>query len=312
MPCPLAVVAGGLRVPAFGPPGSTLTGVPITMLLTGYDRPGIDCPKRIDVCRLAGLRDHAQLHSKPRMATPQVRLSIPRHGQRSQPMQASAAGRQTIHPWVAEGLQRVRAGVLIAGPQPDWNRYHEFAQVAEEIGLDSLWVADHPMILGDCWTKLAALAVTTHRIRLGSLVSCVHYRNPVLLAQMAADVDRWSGGRLVLGLGIGDQPGEFAQLGSPFPGLRERQEALEETIQVVRGVMGPTPFTYEGKYVQARQSRIPFAPAQQPYIPLLTLPLVLGGTACSVSKFSPHWPMPAMFDPFFDEEAVPEVLWCRG
>ncbi len=184
-------------------------------------------------------------------------------------MQEAAEATQGIHPWVAAGLQRVRAGVLIAGPQPDWEQYHECAQLAEELGLDSMWVADHPLILGDCWTKLAALAVTTRRIRLGSLVSCVYYRNPVLLAQMAADVDRWSGGRLVLGLGIGDQPGEFAQLGLPFPTTRERQQALEETIQVVRGVSGTTPFTYKGTYARAEQGRIPFAPAQQPYVPLL-------------------------------------------
>jgi alkanesulfonate monooxygenase SsuD/methylene tetrahydromethanopterin reductase-like flavin-dependent oxidoreductase (luciferase family) len=184
-------------------------------------------------------------------------------------MDETAAGGQAIHPWVAAGLRGVRAGVLIAGPQPDWTQYHAVATLAEDLGFDSMWVADHPLILGDCWTRLAALAVTTERIRLGSLVSCVYYRNPVLLAQMAADVDRWSGGRLVLGLGIGDQAGEFAQMGLPFPSTRERQAALEETIQVVRGVSGSTPFTYRGTYARAEQSQIPFAPAQQPSIPLL-------------------------------------------
>jgi alkanesulfonate monooxygenase SsuD/methylene tetrahydromethanopterin reductase-like flavin-dependent oxidoreductase (luciferase family) len=90
-----------------------------------------------------------------------------------------------------------------------------------------------------------------------------------MLAQMAADVDRWSGGRLIVGLGIGDQPGEFAQLGLPFPGVRERQAALEETVHVLRGVSGTTPFSYDGSYARAAQSQIPSAPAQQPYIPLL-------------------------------------------
>jgi alkanesulfonate monooxygenase SsuD/methylene tetrahydromethanopterin reductase-like flavin-dependent oxidoreductase (luciferase family) len=69
----------------------------------------------------------------------------------------------------------------------------------------------------DCWTALTALAATTTTLRLGSLVSCVYYRPPALLARMAADVDRISAGRLVLGVGIGDADWEFRRLGIPFP-----------------------------------------------------------------------------------------------
>jgi len=176
---------------------------------------------------------------------------------------------QIIHPWVAEGLHKIRAGVSVLGPHPDWNSYHNWVQTAEDLGFDSFWVPDHPPRLGDCWTRLAALAVSTRCIRLGSLVSCIFYYNPFLLAQMAADVDRWSGGRLVLGLGIGDQPSEFASMGLPYPSIRERQEALEEYIRIVRGVSGPTPFTFQGKYYQVEQSRIPFEAVQQPHIPLI-------------------------------------------
>ena len=209
-------------------------------------------------------------------------------------MQPSGTGRQEVHPWVAESLRTVRAGALVAGPQPDWPRYLEFAQLAEDVGLDSVWVADHPMILGDCWTKLAALAVTTRRIRLGSLVSCVHYWNPVLLAQMAANVDRWSGGRLILGLGMGDQPGEFAQLGLPYLSVRERQAALEETVQVVRGVLAGTPFTFNGRFARAEQCTLAIPPVQQPYIPLV---IAGGGERVTLrqvaqyadaSNFGPH------------------------
>src|SRR5436189_43039 len=69
----------------------------------------------------------------------------------------------------------------------------------------------------DCWTTLAALATSTHTIRLGPLVNCVYYRHPVVLARMAADVDQLSDGRLVLGLGIGDNEQEFDRLGIPLP-----------------------------------------------------------------------------------------------
>jgi len=132
----------------------------------------------------------------------------------------------------------------------DWEQYHECAQLAEELGLDSMWVADHPLILGDCWTKLAALAVTTRRIRLGSLVSCVYYRNPVLLARWRRrrPVER---GFVSFSGWVSRPAGWFAQLGLPFPTTRERQQALEETIQVVRGVSGTTPFTYKGTYARA-------------------------------------------------------------
>jgi alkanesulfonate monooxygenase SsuD/methylene tetrahydromethanopterin reductase-like flavin-dependent oxidoreductase (luciferase family) len=111
---------------------------------------------------------------------------------------------------------------------------------------------------------------------------------------MAADVDRWSGGRLVLGLGIGDQPDEFAQLGLPFPSTRERQAALEETVHVVRGFSAETPFTYQGSHARAERNQLPSTPTQQPYIPLL---IAGGGERVTLrqvaqyadaSNFGPH------------------------
>jgi alkanesulfonate monooxygenase SsuD/methylene tetrahydromethanopterin reductase-like flavin-dependent oxidoreductase (luciferase family) len=184
-------------------------------------------------------------------------------------MQEAKKERETIHPWVADGLHKVRVGVQLMGPPTDWTRYYHCVQAAEDLGFDSLWVADHPIVVTDCWTTLAALAVTTQRIRLGSLVSCIFYRDPVLLASIAANVDRLSNGRLILGLGIGDIPFEFAQLGLPFLSTRERQDALEEVIQVVKGVWGTVPYTYQGKYVQVEQVSLPFGPVQQPHVPLL-------------------------------------------
>jgi alkanesulfonate monooxygenase SsuD/methylene tetrahydromethanopterin reductase-like flavin-dependent oxidoreductase (luciferase family) len=116
---------------------------------------------------------------------------------------------------------------------------------------------------------LSALAVTTHHIRLGTGVNCIGYRNPVLLARMAADVDRLSGGRLILGLGIGDFPLEFTRMGLHHPSIAERQQTLEDTIEVIKGVWGPTPFTYKTQYVQVEQCSLPAGPIQQPHVPLL-------------------------------------------
>ncbi len=81
---------------------------------------------------------------------------------------------------------------------------------------------------------LSALAAVTRTIRLGTQVSCVAYRSPVLLARMAADIDAISHGRLVLGLGGGDMPYEFQQLGLAYSTREARQAALEEAIRIIR------------------------------------------------------------------------------
>jgi alkanesulfonate monooxygenase SsuD/methylene tetrahydromethanopterin reductase-like flavin-dependent oxidoreductase (luciferase family) len=146
----------------------------------------------------------------------------------------------------------------------------EFVQLAEELGFDSYWANDHPTRTADPWNVLMALAATTKRIRLGSLVSCVYYRNPVVLARQAADVDRLSQGRLVLGVGIGDDAREFEQLGLPFPSPAERHEALGESIEIVTRLWGDSPVTYRGKHFQIENARLAGpGPVQQPHVPIL-------------------------------------------
>lgn len=184
-------------------------------------------------------------------------------------MQDAKQDGQVIHPWVAEGRHKIRAGVSFLDNGVDWQRFADAAQASEELGYDSIWVPDHPIILPDCWAQLGGLAAITHTLRLGALVACVFFRHPLVLARVAGDVDRWSGGRLVLGLGIGDIPFEFEQLGIPFPGIRERQETLEETIKILKGVWEEPPFTFAGKHLQVQQAQPAFGPVQQPYIPLL-------------------------------------------
>ncbi len=118
-----------------------------------------------------------------------------------------------VHPWASRGAQRLRFGISAASQS--WSEMHDLAQMAEGLGFDSFWRIDHPMLGHDGWTTLAALAAVTRTIRLGTHVSCVAYRNPVLLARMAADIDAISNGRLVLGLASGDMPREFSKWGWP-------------------------------------------------------------------------------------------------
>jgi alkanesulfonate monooxygenase SsuD/methylene tetrahydromethanopterin reductase-like flavin-dependent oxidoreductase (luciferase family) len=197
------------------------------------------------------------------------------------------------HPWVADGLRTVRFGIF-NGPLADWPQLRDWVRTVEVLGFDSFWISDHPLLLPiDCWTALAALAIETRRIRLGSLVSCVYYRPPALLARMAADVDRLSSGRLVLGLGIGDYVPEFEQLRLRLSPASERQEALAETIEIVRGLWSTGPFTYPGRHFQVADAAIRPGSLQQPRVPVLIggggERVTLGQVAqyADVSNFSP-------------------------
>jgi alkanesulfonate monooxygenase SsuD/methylene tetrahydromethanopterin reductase-like flavin-dependent oxidoreductase (luciferase family) len=214
---------------------------------------------------------------------------------------ASTPGDSPVHPWVASGLGQTRWAI---GPVflAEWSEIRAFVQRAEALGFDACWANDHPNRLMDCWTALSALAVATERIRLISLVSCVYYRSPYLLARQAADVDRLSDGRLVLGIGSGWDAAEFAQMCLPMPSTAIRQETMEETLQIVQGLWRGEPFTFTGKYRQVKDAALRILPVQQPYVPIL----IAGGGErvtlrqvaryADMSNFAPHESAGSAFD----------------
>jgi alkanesulfonate monooxygenase SsuD/methylene tetrahydromethanopterin reductase-like flavin-dependent oxidoreductase (luciferase family) len=179
--------------------------------------------------------------------------------------------RQRAH-WVERRRDRLGFGVQTFAwhddPHPSASVIRA-GQLAEELGFADFFVGDHPAYQSEPWLHLTAVAMTTQRIGLGSVVNCVYHRHPVMLARLAADLDQISGGRVVLGLGIGWNDVEFPQLGLPFPPVPARQQALEEAIQIVRGVWGPEPFTFHGKHWRTEGGRIAPPPLQRPSIPLL-------------------------------------------
>jgi alkanesulfonate monooxygenase SsuD/methylene tetrahydromethanopterin reductase-like flavin-dependent oxidoreductase (luciferase family) len=150
----------------------------------------------------------------------------------------------------------------------DWPAYLEFVRTAEDLGFDSYWTYDHPVFGFDCWTTLSAVAAVTRRMRLGTMTTCVYYRNPALLARMAADVDRISQGRLTLGLGIGDDTHEFEQLGIEAPPVSERLQGLEETVHIIDGLWREQTFAFQGKQFEVNGASAAPGP-QQSHVPLM-------------------------------------------
>ena len=129
----------------------------------------------------------------------------------------------------------MRFGAVVIPFEP-WERIVRWAREVEELGLDSLWIPDHlvntigsrPFFEG--WTTLAALAQATSRIRIGTLVSSVVFREPRVLAKQAIAVDHVSGGRLEVGVGAGsDEDNEAAGLRLWTP--RERSDRLRAFVE---------------------------------------------------------------------------------
>jgi F420-dependent oxidoreductase-like protein len=156
------------------------------------------------------------------------------------------------------------------------------ARATEDLGFDAFFRSDHysnffsPDGLPgptDAWTTLAGLARETTRVRLGSLVSPVTFRQPGPLAITVAQVDAMSGGRVELGLGTGWHEGEHRQYGIPFPPVGERFDRLEEQLQVVLGLwQAEGRFSFAGEHYRLEDSPALPKPVQRPHPPV-----VIGG-----------------------------------
>jgi len=156
------------------------------------------------------------------------------------------------------------------------------ARLSEELGFDAFFRSDHYMAFDgdglpgptDAWLTLAALARDTTRIRLGTLVTPVTFRNPGPLAISVAQVDEMSGGRVELGLGTGWHDGEHAAYGIPFPPIGERFALLEEQLAIVTGLWSTpvgTTFDYDGAHYTIKDSPALPKPVQNP------IPVIVGG-----------------------------------
>lgn len=112
---------------------------------------------------------------------------------------------------------------------------------------------DEPMLEG--WTTISALTQVTSKIKLGTLVTGNIYRNPALLAKMAANVDLMSKGRLILGIGASWFEEEANAYDIPFYTIPERVKRLEESVQIIKGMWtNPKGFTFQGNYYKVNNA----------------------------------------------------------
>lgn len=145
------------------------------------------------------------------------------------------------------------------------------AKDAEEAGWDGvfLWddVAGQARDMADPWISLAAAAMVTQRVRLGALITPLARRRPWKFARETASLDVLSGGRLVVGVGVGGGQDQFGDLGDE-PDQRKRGEMLDEGLRVVTGLWSGQPFGFEGRYYHLKPATFLPRPLQQPRIPV--------------------------------------------
>jgi F420-dependent oxidoreductase-like protein len=195
----------------------------------------------------------------------------------------------------------VRFAIKTSPQNTAWSDMLAVWRAADDIELfESAWNFDHfyPIFsdsTGPClegWTTLAALAQATKRLRVGVLVTGIHYRHPAVLANMASALDIISNGRLELGIGAGWNEEESGAYGIELGTIKERFERFEEAIQVLISLLTNETTTFHGKYYQLDQARNEPKGVQKPHPPI-----VIGGggekkTLRFVAQYAQHWNVP--------------------
>jgi alkanesulfonate monooxygenase SsuD/methylene tetrahydromethanopterin reductase-like flavin-dependent oxidoreductase (luciferase family) len=156
----------------------------------------------------------------------------------------------------------------------------ELAQRAEDAGWDGVFLEDYILWQGrrdfptcDVWVALGAIAASTEKVRLGTAVTPLARRRPWKVAREAAAVDQLSGGRMILGVGLGDigdailQDSSFSAFGEVADG-RRRGEMLDEALDIIAGLWTAEPFSYAGRHFTIDEVTFTPPPVQRPRIPI--------------------------------------------
>jgi F420-dependent oxidoreductase-like protein len=192
----------------------------------------------------------------------------------------------------------MRFAIKTANQHTPWADILTFWREADDIELyESGWVFDHfyPIVgdtSGPClegWMLLAALAQATKRIRLGTLVTGIHYRHPAVLANMVSTVDIISQGRLELGIGAGWNEQESGAYGMALGTPAERSDRFEEACQVLISLLSQETTDFDGAYYQLTDARNEPKGPQRPHPPIC-----IGGggekrTLRTTALYAQHW-----------------------
>jgi F420-dependent oxidoreductase-like protein len=170
----------------------------------------------------------------------------------------------------------MRFGLDVSQHQLTYDEILARVRYGEEAGFEGAWIFDHFSPLygdpaGPCleaWSLLGALAASTERIRLGTLVTGITHRHPSVLTAEIVTVDHVSRGRVECGLGAAWNEQEHRSLGIPFPSTRERMERLEEAIQIYRLLTSGERVSFAGRHYQLDGARYRPEPVQRPHPPL--------------------------------------------
>jgi alkanesulfonate monooxygenase SsuD/methylene tetrahydromethanopterin reductase-like flavin-dependent oxidoreductase (luciferase family) len=187
---------------------------------------------------------------------------------------------------------KLRFGVLVLPDAPFPTLFERWTHV-EELGFDFLFAPDHARHTGDPsvpWfdglTVVAAMALRTNAIRIGTLVANPILHLPSALAKAAAAVDHLSGGRLELGVGMGVEEFDHQEAGSEYWSARERAARYLEYVEVVDGVLQSStrPFSFQGRYYRTTKATLAPIPLQQPRPPLIIGSRSATGRALAVQR----------------------------
>lgn len=169
----------------------------------------------------------------------------------------------------------------LAGHRVSWEGVKSAVLRAESAGFDSVWVSDHFFLdwgryggsadtkaALECWTTMAAVAACTERVRIGSLALCNDFRNPALVAKMAASLDVLSNGRVDVGLGAGWYEPEYRAAGLEFSAPGDRIRRLGESLQIVGRLLAGEELFFDGEHYSMAGAVCRPAPVQKPRPPL--------------------------------------------
>ncbi len=156
----------------------------------------------------------------------------------------------------------------------DARKLADWAHEAEEAGWDGFFLWDHILFwdlwlaIADPWVALAAVAMNTRSIRLGTMVTALARRRPWKLARETVSIDHLSGGRLILGVGLGFPPEwEFGAFGEETD-AKVRAQKLDEGLEILTGLWSGEPFSFSGQHYHVQEMVFLPRPVQSPRIPI--------------------------------------------